>query len=229
MNDLQEIRRDIENFLKEGTELFFNESELQMSLALFLRGKGYKVFLEYSIPLKTQKMQSYIMKWKKERRIPPFETKGLKADVDIVIEKEGYFYPIELKYKTKAEEKLLKRFGKYLGDSPILRNHGAQNIGRYSFWKDVARLEFIKECFEPKIKGGICVFVTNDDSYTKSKKDKFTMEKGKLHTGILKWDSKLAISKSHPKFSLKGNYKIHKWESTNYRGIKFHYCILIIR
>ena len=35
MNDLQEIRRDIENFLKEGTELFFNESELQMSLALF--------------------------------------------------------------------------------------------------------------------------------------------------------------------------------------------------
>ncbi|PBN47238.1 hypothetical protein [Capnocytophaga sputigena] len=55
MNTLQQIEEDIKEFLnkelKEG-EIFFNECEFQVKLALFFKEKkDYKVHLEYSVPL----------------------------------------------------------------------------------------------------------------------------------------------------------------------------------
>ena len=50
---LLSVRVDIEEFLRKNTKLFYNERDLQMNLALFLKSKGYydEVFLEYSLPL----------------------------------------------------------------------------------------------------------------------------------------------------------------------------------
>ena len=65
--------------------------------------------------------------------------------IDIVLEKENEFYPIEIKYKTKLEELPHFVFGQNV--NVLLGQHGAQNIGCYDFWKDVKRLEFFEEIF----------------------------------------------------------------------------------
>ncbi|WP_315504528.1 hypothetical protein [Capnocytophaga sputigena] len=64
MNTLQQIEEDIKEFLnkelKEG-EIFFNECEFQVKLALFFKEKkDYKVHLEYSVPLGEKKCSSLI-------------------------------------------------------------------------------------------------------------------------------------------------------------------------
>ena len=52
----EDIRSDIEEFLEKTKEPFYNECEFQMYLALFLKEKGYKIFLEYSVPLDCAKI-----------------------------------------------------------------------------------------------------------------------------------------------------------------------------
>lgn len=50
-----------------------------------------------------------------------------------MIEKDNFFYPIELKYKTRSIQLDLKRFGEDLKDSKFLKDQGAIPIGRYDF------------------------------------------------------------------------------------------------
>ena len=61
----------------------------------------------------------------------------VRAPIDIIVsDKNGKkTVPIELKYKTK---KLKTEFN---GESYDLTNHGATDIGRYSFRKDIYRIE----------------------------------------------------------------------------------------
>lgn len=216
MNTLQQIEEDIKEFLdkelKEG-EIFFNECEFQVKLALFLiQKKGYKVHLEYSVPLGEKKMQ--------------FPNKG-KIDIDIVIEKDELFYPIELKYKIKQEEVKFNRFGE--DTSYLLKEHLRIPMSKYDFWKDVARLEFLKESFE-KVKGGLCIFLTNNETYTRGDKgisEEFTMEAQKSHIGTLTLkDGK--TKKKCPEFSLSKDYQIEKWNkvANEETKIAFHYCIV---
>ena len=51
---LLSVRFHREEFLSKNTKLFYNERDLQVNLALFLKSKGYynNVFLEYSLPTK---------------------------------------------------------------------------------------------------------------------------------------------------------------------------------
>ena len=90
MNTLQQIEEDIKEFLnkelKEEGRVFLNEWDFQMSLSLFLTHiKGYKVHLEYVVPLNFLK--------KREISIANKEN----INIDIVIEKEGLF----LSYRTQ--------------------------------------------------------------------------------------------------------------------------------
>lgn len=236
MNALQKIEEDIKEFLdkelKEG-EFFFNECEFQVKLALFLKEKkNYEVFLEYTVPLDAKIIQAKIREWKKSGRVPPFSNNKEKIDIDIVIKKDGLFYPIELKYRTTKIKGLYKRFGVPIDDSQLLKDQGAVPRGRYDFWKDVARLEFIRRCFG-KIVGGLCVFLTNDKRYTEEAtgtSQDFTMEKEKLHTNLLRFRTD-GLIKRNPKFSLLGEYRIKEWyccSNIGNKGIDFQYCIVKI-
>ena len=220
MNTLQQIEEDIKEFLdkelKEEGRVFLNEWDFQMSLSLFLTHiKGYKVHLEYIVPLSFLPKGEY-----------PFANKE-NINIDIVIEKEGFFYLIELKYKTKKATIKFERFWetKYVS----LKDQSRIPMSRYDFWKDVARLEFLKESFE-KVKGGLCVFVTNNKTYTEEDKgisEEFTMEAHKCHMGTLTLkDGK--TKEKFPKFSLSKDYQIEKWYKVTIEETKiaFHYCIV---
>ena len=223
INTLQQIEEDIKEFLdkelEEKARVFLNEWDFQMNLYLFLTHiKGYKVHLEYVVPLKF-----FVEKNKKKY---PFANKE-NINIDIVIEKEGLFYLIELKYKTQRATIKFERVGEI--NCVSLKDQSRIPMSKYDFWKDVARLEFLKESFE-KVKGGLCIFLTNNETYTKGDKgisEEFTMKKGEPHSGELKFKEG-KLKEKNPAFSLLGEYQIDKWyniknEKTN---IDFHYCIV---
>ena len=220
MSILDRIEEDIKEFLNKELEeegrVFLNEWDFQMSLSLFLTHiKGYKVHLEYVVPLNFLKKREY-----------PFANKE-NINIDIVIEKEGLFYLIELKYKTQRATIKFERFGEI--NCVSLKDQSRIPMSKYDFWKDVARLEFLKESFE-KVKGGLCIFLTNNETYTRGDKgisEEFTMEAQKSHIGTLTLkDGK--TKKKCPEFSLSKDYQIEKWNkvANEETKIAFHYCIV---
>ena len=222
----EDIRSDIEEFLENTKEPFYNECEFQMYLALFLKRRGYNIYLEYSVPLDCEKVQGEINKRKQKGESIPFSNRE-KMDIDIVIEQDRLFYLIELKYKTKSKRMDLKRFGEILEDSEFLKDQGAIPRGRYDFWKDVARLEFVKESFKPNIIRGFCVFMTNEDKYTRKPTDiseKFSMKAGYVHDKELVWLSEGKLAENNPKILLSKQYVIDSWDINQNTG--FHYCIV---
>ena len=223
MNTLQQIEEDIKEFLdkelKEKGRVFLNEWDFQMSLSLFLTHiKDYKVHLEYVVPL------NFLAE--KNKKKYPFANKE-NINIDIVIEKEGLFYLIELKYKTQRATIKFERFGEI--NCVSLKDQSRIPMSKYDFWKDVARLEFLKESFE-KVKGGLCIFLTNNETYTRGDKgisEEFTMEAQKSHIGTLTLkDGK--TKKKCPEFSLLKDYQIEKWSkvANEETKIAFHYCIV---
>ena len=263
MSCLYKIEKDIREFLEEMPKLFFNERDFQVNLAFFLMKKEYydNIFLEYSIPLISDEAEEKKEVWTKKGKDLFFLKKSKEKiegiiRIDIVVEKDNLFYPIELKYKTKQQKGDLQRFKENFKGIEILKNHGARNIGRYSFWKDVARLEFIKDSFD-RVVGGFCIFITNDNKYMEKptdSSDRFTMEMEKNNKikGFLKWPKNFVLKESScPEFSLQGDYEVKGWgvrkiewdiddiddkdrklvskkeESESSKGIiTFHYCIV---
>lgn len=210
------VKKDISTFLERNRKLFFNERNFQMHLSTYLLGIGNydEVFLEYYVP-KTE-LQDYV--W------------NSKLYLDIVIRKGNEYLPIELKYKTKKiSEKKLKRFGEDLGIFEILKNQGAQNLGKYNFWKDVRRLELLRDKFST-IHNGIAVFVTNDEYYTKSAKDSgvspFDMNEGD-HGTDKSWNKDLSCAETYPKFEVEKCYSI-EWRKVELDSEQFYYCILVV-
>jgi hypothetical protein len=229
---LEKIRKDIKEFLSKNSNLFFNERDFQVNLSSFLKEQHYydNVFLEYSLPA------SFIKN--NEENEEEVEEKIIEDEanvrIDIVVEKSDQFCPIELKYKTKLAEKedAIKRFGKKI-KVELLKNQAAQNINRYSFWKDVYRVERIKRSFHPNVIAGFSIFMTNDESYMNTPKgasEPFTMEAGVQHSKELEWEEKAKVADStkskYPKIELEKEYTIGKWYDVTIERIVFHYCIV---
>lgn len=218
---LEKIRKDIKEFLDKDSKLFFNERDFQVNLSSFLREQHYydNVFLEYSLPASSLK----------DNREEEVEA---NIRIDIVVEKSNQFCLIELKYKTKlVEGNIIERFGEEI-KTELLKNQAAQNINRYSFWKDVYRVERIKRNFS-KVIAGFSIFMTNDESYKNTPKgasEPFTMEAGVQHSKELKWEEKAKVADStknkYPKIELEKEYTIGKWYDVTIGGIGFHYCIV---
>ena len=212
-------KADIQQFLdrKEG-ELLYNERDLQMHLALHLINSGHydDVDVEYYVPY--EELDNYI--WKNELKL------------DILLRKNQEFLPVELKYKTKKHSKRLLRFGEQLNDAvDVLKNQGAQDLGMYDFWKDVRRLELVRNRFDA-VKNGLAVFVTNDKQYISPSRQtsnnlQFSMEEGR-HRTAKHWQQPGSTSaKTHPDFDLEHEYIIH-WNTNTYESVEFHYCIVTI-
>ncbi|MBQ7310318.1 MAG: hypothetical protein IJW88_02195 [Alistipes sp.] len=214
------VRNDVCAFLKSNNKLLFNERDFQMHLATWLRNSynNYDdVDVEYYVP--SQVLDNYI--WNSELRL------------DIVVKKGGEYCPVELKYKTKKVERKISRFDEDLTDDVVvMKNQGAQDLGMYDFWKDVRRVELVRNRFR-NVKGGLAVFVTNDEFYTKGSKESsnnylFNMSAGKAHSRQKHWaNPESTCAKTHPNFEVEKAYSI-EWHNKLVDGVKFHYCIVTI-
>ncbi|MBE6175808.1 MAG: hypothetical protein E7146_02275 [Rikenellaceae bacterium] len=136
------VRNDVFAFLESNNELLFNERDFQMHLATWLRNSTNHyddVDVEYYVP--RQELDNYI--WESELRL------------DIVVKKDGEYCPIELKYKTRKVARKISRFDEDLTSNVVvMKNQGAQDLGMYDFWKDVRRVELVRNRFE-RVKGGV--------------------------------------------------------------------------
>jgi L-fucose mutarotase/ribose pyranase (RbsD/FucU family) len=88
----------------------------------------------------------------------------VRAPIDIVIiDKDGTYIPIELKYKTKDTK--IELTGIEGDDVYDLAKHGASDIGRVSFRKDIYRIERFLEFYSEKCKEGFVIILTNENEY----------------------------------------------------------------
>jgi len=95
---------------------------------------------------------------------------GTKKYIDMVFEVEGKKVGIELKYKT---QKL--KTGDYT-------NQGAQNNGKFHFFKDIERLEMLKGD-KAKIEKGFAILITNDHLYWNAAKTETSVARFNLCDG----------------------------------------------
>jgi hypothetical protein len=213
------VQQDIFAFLESNEELLFNERDFQMHLATWLRKSANDyddVDVEYYVP--KIELPNYV--WDSELRL------------DIVVKKDGEYCPVELKYKTKKVERQISRFDEILDDKVVvMKNQGAQDLGMYDFWKDVRRIELVRNRFA-KVKGGLAVFVTNDALYTKASRPEsnnylLNMNEGK-HSVIKHWqneNSACAKMKSYKSFEVEKEYSIN-WHHRNVDNIPYHFCVV---
>ena len=213
------VQQDVFAFLESNEELLFNERDFQMHLATWLRKSANDyddVDVEYYVP--KIELPNYV--WDSELRL------------DIVVKKDGEYCPVELKYKTKKVERQIRRFDEILDDKVVvMKNQGAQDLGMYDFWKDVRRIELVRNRFA-KVKGGLAIFVTNDALYTKASRPEsnnylLNMNEGK-HSVIKHWqneNSACAKMNSYKSFEVEKEYSIN-WHHRNVDNIPFHYCVV---
>ena len=218
MTLLKLVRQDVVDFLTNHNELMFNERDFQIQLAMYLIQSGkYDVELEYSIP--SDVIEQYKKEWGKELRM------------DILVNKDNEYLPIELKYKTTSARVDILRFGELISDIEVLKKHGAQDLGMYDFWKDVRRIELVRNRFT-NVKNGLAVFVTNDMKYLRPSKTTsnnflFNMDNG-IHGKVKHWaNANSSTFNTHPDFAVEKEYEI-SWRNTAFDCIPFKYCIVEI-
>lgn len=232
-NFVKKVTTDIELYLKSlgnSSTTINNELHLQMLLAKYLESKGYKLLYEYHVP--TGLLNGYY----------PWRNRfgnSQEMYIDIVVYDEHEFVPIEIKYKTRRLNTATTIFNQLVNNVDFLCDQGAQDLGRYGFWKDIYRLELVRNTFAA-VRNGIALFVTNDPAYINNTNDPhvnyydFHMKDGRTKvTGRLAWqDKKSKIAKGNPDFTLAGTYDI-QWtpigSHSNPRSrADFSYCLVVV-
>lgn len=133
--------------------------------------------------------------------------------IDIyVVDNEGT-HPIELKYKTKSITTT------HDNEYYKIKNHGAQDLGRFDFLYDINRIESVKK-LDSTFKSGYAIMITNDPSYWKAPctintvDSAFRIHDGQTISGLLEWGDKASkgTTKGRDPFELKKQYNMH-WET----------------
>lgn len=150
----------------------------------------------------------------------PYEKENGKTEyVDIFADIGGKKYFIELKYKTKK----LKLEQEINREKFYLKDQGAQDCGRYDFWKDVSRIE--SKISENNNSFGYVIFLTNDYSYLKSPREKTysynfrTTDKRDNCSGNFGYLGGYNNGRKE-KVIIKNSYKL-KWQDYGNCGFKF--------
>jgi len=141
MNVIDDIKIAFENL--RNRRFFVSEADFQHSLAIELQ-KTFKdtaqIILEFPIKLPD------------EKRI---------IHIDIMIIKDGKYYPIELKYKTRKIQST--KFYNNIRVSELLTNHSGNDDNCYHIWADISRIEWLLNTNQAE--SGICIFITNNQSF----------------------------------------------------------------
>lgn len=138
--------------------------------------------------------------WEIQKKLPdasvrlerPMMHSGRNLHVDVWITQGAQLLALELKYKTrKVEWPLPNAEEKY-----YLRDHGAQDIGRYDFAKDIWRLEQLLKGRQGAV--GYAILLTNDSSYWSRTKGApvdadFRLDEGRMVQGALMWQQEAGI------------------------------------
>ena len=189
--DINSIVEQALNNLLSGNRIFNSEADFQFALAWQIKQDFPKVEI----------LLEYTP-WKFKDNIR----------IDIVVLIDDAMIPIELKYKTK----------KYKNEETglVLKNQGAQDIGRYDFLSDIERLENFMDSKDYNIQKAYAIFLTNDSLYwnePKSNKrtvdEDFRFHKGITLHGVRKWKgaSPGTQKKREEAIDIKGTYVI-KWQ-----------------
>ena len=144
---LHQIKNDIEEFFRKEQSLIFIEYELQHRLASFLEQpwRRYdKVWYEY------------------------FASDDCKDRTDLIVEKEGKFVAIELKYKRTKIKIPYNPISSAQDKHDLLSGPTAQTELRGDFIKDVKKIVKLITTHK-KIVGGFAVILSNDYNFWKSK------------------------------------------------------------
>lgn len=136
--------------LKNKRKVFHSEDDLKFEMALVIK----ELYPNYGIRLERPV--------KIEMALRNGDSKIVRAPIDIVVlDSENNEIPIEIKYKTKGFtiSTDLEKFK--------LANQGATHGGRYSFRKDIFRIEQFFSKSEKRKKGYVFI-LTNDQGYFKN-------------------------------------------------------------
>lgn len=200
-------KSDIQKILIELSEkrpVFHSEADFQHELGWML----HKKFPQSNIRLEK-----------------PYLKENSKTDyIDIFTNTGDKKYFMELKYKTKKlkpGQEIIKTKGEE--ERFYLKEQGAQDCGRYDFWKDISRIE--SKVYENNNSLGYAIFLTNDVSYLKSPKEKSysynfrTTDKRDDCSGSLGY--LLGYNKGRKEeIILKNFYKL-EWQNYGNYGFKF--------
>ena len=221
------LEQDCRDWISKFNEILMNERHMQVELAIYLKKtKHYdKVHVEYAVPLEMLEARGIeVPKYRNKRWTTPASFPWHnQMYIDIMVEKDGKFAAVELKYATTTINKDLKVFNEETPkDIKIIKPKGAQDSVMYHYWKDVRRIEALTRF--PKVVGGVALIVANDSMYWNKPEGEpvyscfSTHEKHKVG-GDLKWGKtkegkKCEMSTSHPAFILDGSYTCQWAEAT---------------
>lgn len=154
-----------------------------------------------------------------ERRFEAKEFPGSMGAVyiDIWVELNEATIPVELKYKPDNFR------GEWGDESFNLRRHSAQDISRYDFISDIARIETVVDSYECEY--GAAVLLTNDHLYWQppTRDDvvdyEFRINDGKILRGELSWSENVGDGTTGKKrnrpIALNGTYELN-WRNYEY-------------
>lgn len=124
--------------------------------------------------------------------------------IDIWIDYKQEVYPIELKYKTTKKSS---------HDSNELMEQGACPIGRYSFLKDISRIETLSSSIG-NFNKGFAIMLTNEKKYYEDNQrqtidNDFKIHQGRLIApGTLKWHSNAPWTQRYMPLDIYGSYNL---------------------
>lgn len=126
----------IKNFASKK-RLYLSEAQFQFELAWEIKSR----FQGYNVHLE-------------------YPSASCRSYYDIVVEDGKEYYVIELKYKTK------KQSITYKGNTFTLKDHAAQDLGRFDYLNDIARIENWSQNNQNKnFASGCAIMLTNDSVY----------------------------------------------------------------
>lgn len=196
------------NSLRKKRMIFHSEADFQFAFAWEIQTQfpNADVRLEYSPPNDSSKR------------------------IDILVRIDDAIYPIELKYKTKLLQTWVNN------ELYFLKNHGAQDLYKYDFVKDICRIETLKESMGG-YREGYVVWLTNDSSYWTSPRSKgvgyadFSVHHGAVKEGNMQWADSMgqgSIKAREDTLILVGKYNIswNQYSDLKERNGIFKCCII---
>jgi len=183
----------------------------------------------------------HVLAWEVHRCLPrasvrlerpvKFSAGDKPLHVDVWVEQDGEALAIELKYKTRGLQTSER------GERFVLQNHGAQDLGRYDFIKDVWRTETVVANHAHAT--GYAVLLTNDPLYwTRSHNGRtvdaaFRLHEGRDLYGALGWGSRASAGTKRGReqpLRLVGSYPL-QWQdyseaTAEARCVKSRYLVV---
>ena len=205
------LKEKLEEIMKSFGEPFVSEADFQFSLSKKLQEELPKseIILEYPVKIDDE-----------------------DVSIDICVKIDNTYHFIELKYKTKYDKFISKRFE----EERDLKKQGGHNQGRYLFIKDIEKMEKIRK----KYKGAInyCIFLTNDETYKEKGDD--SIDKNFSLTNIIPankelcreiYKSKVGVDIKKYIVKLENSYEC-EWEDLKEikteKGTLFRYLLITI-